>query len=431
MTNVLKYQKSDLEGSLPPWQVALLRSAAKAAEARNLPLYLVGGFVRDLLLGVPATDFDLVVEGNAVTLARELVAELGGKVTSHVRFGTAQWFLAGPEHHVIDFISTRSEIYKHPAALPTVNPGLLMDDLLRRDFTINTLALRLDGKHWGELHDELGGLEDLKKGLVRVLHPKSFQDDPTRLFRAVRYEQRYGFQIAPETLSLMPPAYPLIGLLSPQRIRHELDLVLEEEKTAAMLSRLAELDLVQRVHPALAWNKTIRARFINGRRLLQKHSFKQHPSSEAKGFLGWHFWLMDIPSTDLESLERRLHFRANLFESLQAASVLFADLPSLTGLKPSEWAKRLDDLPLTAVQAVFLAVPDGEARQGLSSYLETWRQLKPKTDGHDLIKRGLPQGPRYQHILQRLREAWLDGEVKTESEELELLAALTKEESHP
>jgi tRNA nucleotidyltransferase (CCA-adding enzyme) len=431
MPHVLNYQRSDLERSLPPRQVVLLRSAAKVAAAQNLPLYLVGGCVRDLLLGVAASDFDLVVEGDAVTLARELAAEFGGKVTCHVRFGTAQWFLAGPEHHVLDFISTRSEVYGHPAALPTVKPGSLTDDLLRRDFSINTLALRLDGKHWGELHDELGSLEDLKKGLVRVLHPGSFQDDPTRLFRAVRYEQRYGFQIVPETLSLMPQAYSLIDLLSPQRIRHELDLVLEEQKTAAMLGRLAELGLVQKVHPALTWNEPIRARFINGRDPLQKHSFKPHPSTEAKSLLGWHFWLMDVAPMELQSLERRLHFRANLFESLLAASALSADLPSLTRLKPSEWVRRLDDLPLTAIQAVFLAIPDGKARQGLSSYLETWRRIKPKTNGHDLIKLGLLQGPRYQQILQRLREAWLDGEVKTESEEMKLLAILVKEESHP
>lgn len=431
MPDILNYQKFDLEPALSPEQLALVLKVADAAAARQVPLYLVGGFVRDLVLGLPPTDFDLVVEGDAIALARTLAAQYGGKVTSHLRFGTAQWFPPDSDQRVLDFISTRSETYKHPAALPTVKPGSLTDDLLRRDFTINTLALRLDGKHWGELHDGLGGLEDLKKGLVRVLHPGSFQDDPTRLFRAVRYEQRYGLKIVPETLSLMPQAYSLIDLLSPQRIRHELDLIMQEEKTAAMLSRLAELGLVQKVHPALTWKEPIQARFINGRDLLQKYSFKPYPSTEAKSLLGWHFWLMDVAPMDLESLEERLHFRANLFESLLAASALFADLPSLIGSKPSQWVRRLDDLPLTAVQAVFLAIPDGKTRQSLYGYLETWQHIKPKTNGHDLIKLGLPQGPRYQQILLRLREAWLDGDVKTEREEMKLLATLVKEESHP
>jgi tRNA nucleotidyltransferase (CCA-adding enzyme) len=424
MPDVLKYQKSDLERILLPEQVSLLRLVAGAAAARRLPLYLVGGLVRDLLLGSPAKDFDLVVEGNAIPLAETLAAQYGGKVITHIRFGTAQWFQAGPGCDALDFISTRSEIYKYPAALPTVNPGTLTDDLLRRDFTINTLALRLDGEHWGELRNDLGGQEDLKQGLIRVLHSESFQDDPTRLFRAVRYEQRYGFRIVPETASLMPQARQGIGLLSAERLRHEFDLILEEEKSAAMLGRLAELDLLQPAHPALAWNKVLRERFRNAMRLLPAYHFKSIPAYADKGFLGWHFWLMDLPAIDLESLEHRLHFHANLFASLLAASALSADLPSLTGTKPSRWVARLEDLPVTAVYALFLASPDGQTRQDLCNYLETWRHVKPRTNGHNLMKHGLPPGPRYQQILQRLREAWLDGEVKTEKGELELLKKL-------
>jgi tRNA nucleotidyltransferase (CCA-adding enzyme) len=427
MPDVLIYQKSALEHTLSPGQFSLLRNVAGVAATRQVPLYLVGGFVRDLLLGRAATDFDLVVEGDAIPLAEALAAQYGGKVTTHTHFGTAQWLLAGPEHRILDFISTRSEIYRHPAALPTVKPGSLMDDLLRRDFTINTLALRLDGKHWGELHDELGGLEDLKKGLVRVLHPRSFQDDPTRLFRAVRYEQRYGFQIVPETLSLIPQARALIGLLSAERVRHELDLVFEEEQAAAMLSRLAELDLLKPIHPVLTWNDTSRERFLHGLRLLPQYPITFTRASVGRGFLGWHFWLMEDAAIELESLERRLHFSAKSFESLLAASALSADLPSYAGLKPSQWVARLEKMPLTAVYAVLLTSPDGKLKENLFNYLETWRQVKPKTNGHDLLKRGLPTGPRYQQILQHLRDAWLDEEVKTEQEELKLLDELTKQ----
>jgi len=315
--------------------LALLRTVADAAAARQMPLYLVGGFVRDLLLGCPATDFDLVVDGDAIALAKALAAQHGGQVTAHIPFGTAQWFLPDSSHHALDFISTRSETYKHPAALPTVKPGRLADDLARRDFTLNTLALRLDGEHWGELRDDLGGLEDLKRGLVRVLHPASFIDDPTRLFRAVRYEQRYGFQIVPETLSLIPPACQLIGSLSAERLRHELDLVLEEEKVVAMLSRLAELGILQPAHPALAWSDTTRQRFMNGLRLAAEHPIKSIPSSVGRGFLGWHFWLMELASIDLENIERRLHFKADLFGSLLAASALLDGLSSLAGLNPA------------------------------------------------------------------------------------------------
>ena len=421
-----KHKRINLDQALSPEQLALVRRVASAAAARRVPLYLVGGFVRDLLMGIPGTDFDMVVEGAAIPLAQALVAQYGGRVTAHVRFGTAQWCLPGSGHRALDFISTRSETYKHPAALPTVKAGSLIDDLMRRDFTINTLAIRLDGEHWGELRDELGGQADLNKGLVRVLHPKSFMDDPTRLFRAVRYEQRCHFQIAPETLSLMPEAQQLIGSLSAERLRHELDLILEEEQAVGMLDRLAELDLLQPVHPALTWDAATRERFLTGARMLQEYHLKSMPVSTGKGLLGWHFWTMDFVSTNLESLERRLHFHASLLKSMMAASSLFAELSSLVRLKPSEWVRRLDGMPLTAVYAVFLATPDHEVHQDIFNYLETWRHIQPKTSGHDLIRRGLPPGPRYQQILGRLREAWLDGELNTKSEETRLLDELTK-----
>ncbi len=416
----------DLDRSLSAQQLKVLRAVAEAAATRQVPLYLVGGSVRDLLLHIPATDFDLVVEGDAIGVAKGLAVQYGGRVTSHVRFGTAQWFQPDSNGHPLDIISTRSETYDHPGALPTVKPGRLSDDLARRDFTINTLALRIDGEHWGELHDELGGLDDLKRGLVRVLHPQSFLDDPTRLFRAVRYEQRYGFQIVPETLALIPPARSGIRSLSAERARHELDLILEEEKTAAMLDRLGELDLLQPAHPLLAWNDIKRERFIKAWCMDSKSPLVTPPSSGSRSFLSWHFWLLDRPVPEIRSIDQRLHFQANLLESLLAASTLFKDYPSLTGLKPSQCVTWLEELPLTAVYTVFLSVPDGEARQNLRNYLETWRMIKPKTNGDDLKERGLPPGPRYKPILSSLRQAWLDGAVRNESEEMELLEKLLK-----
>ena len=426
MPEELVYPKFDLERSLSSQMLALLRIVADAAGMRQLPLYLVGGFVRDLMLDIPATDFDLVVEGDAIALAKALAAQYGGQVTAHIRFGTAQWSYPDSDSHALDFISTRSETYKHPGALPTVTAGLLRNDLARRDFTINTLALRLDGDHWGDLHDEMGGLNDLRGGLVRVLYPSSFLDDPTRLFRAIRYEQRYGFQIVPETLMLIPPACPLIGSLSAERIRHELDLILDEEKAVAMLKRLADLDLLLPVHPALAWNDQKKERFINGWRTARDGNIRFIPPSAGRNFLNWHFWLLDLPLNGIERLEQRLHFHAKLQGSLMAASTLFTDLPSLTKIKPSECVARLEGLPLSAVYAVCLSVPDGEARQNLINYLENWRHVKPKTNGHHLQKRGLPPGPRYQKVLSRLRLAWLDGEVETEGEEMKLLEELLK-----
>ena len=414
-------QSTRLLQALTPEQGVLLRRVAEAASVRGLPLYLVGGCIRDLYLGRPVNDFDLVVEGDAIPLAKGLAAQHGGRVTVHARFGTAQWFLPDSDIHALDFISSRSESYKHPAALPTIKPGQLIDDLERRDFSINTLAIRLDGEHFGELRDDLGGLEDLQAGFVRVLHPGSFVDDPTRLFRAVRYEQRYGFQMAPETLALIQAARPYINHLSAERLRHELDLVLEEENAVSILKHLSELGILAAAHPALEWKHATQTRFVNGLAAAQTLS---HPPSRRT--LGWSLWLMDVPLPGLESIEKRLHFESGLRDNLLAASALFADVNSLGGKKNSECVAVLDAVPLKAVQAVFLAVSVGAVRQVMQNYLLTWRHVKPKTSGHDLIKRGLPPGPAYQSILGRLRSARLDGEIKTNAEEMDLLEKLIK-----
>ena len=222
-----------IERSFPKDRLDLLRLLAAQAETRQMPLYIVGGSVRDLLLGRRLNDFDLIVEGDAIALGRALSSKYGGTVTAHSKFGTAKWFLPESlksDHVTLDLISARSETYKHPAALPSVKRGRIADDLRRRDFTINALAIRLDGSHFGELRDDLDGAEDLHRGMIRVLHSRSFIDDPTRMYRAVRYAERYGFKIAEDTVILIPEARPFVEKLSAQRIWHELDLILEEPK---------------------------------------------------------------------------------------------------------------------------------------------------------------------------------------------------------
>jgi len=181
------------------------------ATARRLPLYAVGGFARDLLLGRRVKDVDLVVEGDAIPSPaprpRPRRTRDRAFQVSHSNVVSPEAFNLQPS--TLDLISARSETYEHPAALPTVKLGALTDDLRRRDFTINALAVRLDGENFGEMRDDLGGMSDLERGLIRVLHPRSFVDDPTRLLRAVRYAQRYGFQIAPETRALIPERWRL------------------------------------------------------------------------------------------------------------------------------------------------------------------------------------------------------------------------------
>lgn len=404
----------NLLASLSESQLEFFHHIADESSALGFPIYLVGGSVRDLALGRPNLDLDLVLEGDAIPLGHSLVSKFGGKLTVHQKFHTAKWFLAKTQFEsvseFIDLISARSETYKHPAALPTVKMGTLSDDIQRRDFTINALAIRLDGEYFGELHDELNGMDDIKNGVVRVLHSRSFVDDPTRMFRAVRYEKRYDFKIASETLSLMPEALSIVEKLSAQRVRHELDLILDEPNVVPMLERLGNLDLLKSIHPSLTWDVTTWARF-------------QHKVNSADE--RWLLWLMSLNETELDSLNARLKFSASLLKLLHAASKIFSTLETFADLKPSECAERLDVFPLVAVSTVAL-VAQGLPRQMLEKYLSLWRNVKPYTTGDDLKELGIAPGPKYQEILSRLRNAWIDGEVDSELAEKSLLQDLMK-----
>jgi tRNA nucleotidyltransferase (CCA-adding enzyme) len=418
---------------LPPESLALIRLIQTEAERLHLPLYMIGGSVRDLLLGRSIKDLDFTVEGDAAKLAEALLRRHGGRVVFHSHFGTATWTLdettftrlnvppvgrsAYPSS--IDLISARSETYSKPGVLPTVQPSTIDHDLRRRDFTVNAMALRLDGSHYGELYDPLGGQEDLARRQIRTLHERSFVDDPTRMIRAVRYAERYGFQIQEETLILIDnTARSILSGLSGERLRHEFDLIFEEENPSAMLQRLAELDLLKPINPVLH-HANFELPFIDilpvefgGITIPDIHSFKQT--------LGWILWLMPLSAFDIDLLSRRLDFPALLTKSVQAASALIAKLPTTLAWKPSQWTFYLEELPSTSVYAAYLM----RMEPALRDYLVIWRKVKPTINGNDLKQRGLQPGPRYTDILRQLRAAWLDGEVQSREEELKLLETL-------
>ncbi|MGC8855477.1 MAG: CCA tRNA nucleotidyltransferase [Anaerolineae bacterium] len=382
-----------------------------------MTLYIVGGFVRDLLLNRPVNDFDLVTEGNAIHLARAFAQQAGGKVTMHPAFGTARWL--SPHGETLDFISARSETYAYPGALPTVTFSTIEDDLRRRDFTINAMALRLDGEHWGELLDPLGGKSDLSRGQIRVLHSRSFVDDPTRLFRAVRYAVRYGFQIEPQTLALFnDEARTVLSTLSGERLRHELDLVFEEEQPAAHLLALRQQELLAPLHPALALAETDLPPLIPPPTSWGRFRFPSMFTLQQA--LGWLVWLSPLAEEHILSFSERLAFPTSLTRSARAASSLLTHLVDYVALSPSEWTAHLEKLPDLAIYAVYLRTQQSE----LAAYLSHWRHVRPNINGDDLKALGLPPGPHYQRLLWQLRAAWLDGRLTSELDEKRLLQTL-------
>ena len=430
---------SRLENTLPAGRIALLNKIAEVAAEEKVPLYIVGGFVRDLLLDTPSLDFDLVVEGDAIALAEAVREKFGGRVTSHSRFGTAKWFLDKEDLIILgntkkikeslpdamDFISARREFYTHPSALPTVAKGSIKLDLHRRDFTINTLALRLDGQHYGELYDYWGGLDDLRSQVVKVLHSLSFVDDPTRILRAVRYVQRYGFKLDDRTQNLMLEAKELLKRVSGDRIRHELDRIQEEELVTSMMNRLAELTILQSIHPDLVWNQDLSDLIVS---LPSKKPPGEWGIEEEvkdlpfKKSLFYILWLMQC--SEKSKATTRLRFVSSLAEVIHQAARLRSELPGFEEFKPSQVTAILDKVAKLAIYAVYLESGEAALKGILSRYLSSWQHINPSTTGKDLQEAGLEPGPRYSQILTSLRNAWLDGEISSNKEEKALLKEL-------
>ena len=410
-----------VDSSLSEPRRLLLKSIADEAVKRGLPIYLVGGFVRDLLLGRSVFDLDLAVEGDAVPFTRHLANTFGGRATVHPAFHTATWYLASTpfesaELDSLDFASTRTETYAFPAALPTVFLSDITEDLLRRDFTINAMALRLDGDHFGELIDPFHGQSDLRHRLIRVLHPSSFIDDPTRLFRAARYAARYGFRIQPSTYTLIPKALAYVDSLTGERLRHEFDLIFDEPTAATILASLADLGLLAAVRPNLPPFDSSRAALLDAR-----------PRSDfglpvARRDLGYLLWLASTPIPALTEIAARLSFTSDLTKSALATASLLADVASVKRARPSQWTARLDNIPPLAVYAVYLL----SQRAALKNYLVKWRHVKPVTTGYDLMALGLTPGPQFKTILDQLRTAYLDGKITTQKQEKRLLQTLLR-----
>ena len=435
-----------LERTMSPGRTGLLRLAARFAERRGEALYLVGGFVRDLLLELPTSDFDLVVVGDALALAEDLSKDFGGSVVTHPRFGTAKWHLPrdpsrlrqalGPVNTedlpaTIDLATARTEIYDHPTALPTVERGGIQNDLQRRDFTINTLAIRLEGPTYGELLDPWGGGQDLQTRSIRVLHERSFTDDPTRVLRAVRLEARLDFQIDPATLTLLDRSRPLLAEVSGERLRNELDVILSEPESGRMVSRLAALHLLPAIHPALDWDGWLEDAFARAGRFDPPRSWGLQGDSTVRA-LRYAVWVIRRSMAEAASWADRLRVsRAERAVWLQA-NQLFRELPRAMARheKVSALTARMEAAGGPALAAVWLAhAAEPPVVRAVEDFLGQWRHVRPRTDGRALLELGIPAGPVYGRLIERLRSGWLDGEITSDEQEILLRTEWIAQES--
>ena len=435
---------STLENVMPALRLTLIKKVAEEAAQEQYPVYIVGGFVRDLILNRPSIDFDIVVEGDAVKLANRLVHRFGGKVTSHSRFGTAKWQiktikagltaafdfsseLAEQLPDSLDLISARTEFYDHPTALPTVERSSIKLDLHRRDFTINTMALRLDGRHFGELYDYWNGYADLQKKQVKVLHSLSFVDDPTRLIRAARFEQRFHFEIENRTLQLMSEARPLIKQVSGDRLRHEFDLIFREEAPLPILARMEELDLMSAIHPSLHWNEKNKKPMRMALTFPIPENWKLPPlidHTPTRQALAYLVWLTPLGEATASEIANRFHFNSTLLTALIHSCQIWAAHEQWTDLSESVFFDKVGNCPKIAGYALTLLSENLTFNHKLESVFTHWQYLIPGVDGNKLKEMGLLPGPKYREILHAIRSAWIDGQITTAAQETSLLEKL-------
>jgi len=400
---------------LPGEVLHLLKTVGNKAQELGFQVYAVGGFVRDLILRTENFDIDLVVEGDGIVLGQAIAAEGQGKIRIHKKFGTATLYLTS--RYRLDIATARLEYYDHPAALPRVEHSSIKLDLYRRDFTVNALAIHLNPRHFGEQLDFFGGQRDLKERVIRVLHNLSFVEDPTRIFRALRFEQRFQFQIAKHTQQLMENAVRLglFGRLSGRRLFHELALGLEEEKPFAVIKRMRDFELLKFLHPRLKPDREMEALFQRLEGVVSWYNLLFTGEAYDRWmvpFLGLNDGLTDKEVQDLlKRLALPETFIRGFREHRTAAHQTIQRLSYSASLKRSELYSLLHPLPTPFLLYAMGRTESEEAKKAISVYFTELKRMRTFLSGKDLKKMGFPPGPIYHEILQALLRERLEGRI--------------------
>lgn len=401
---------SALDRHLDEPDLRLLRGVSKSCRVHHVPAYLVGGTVRDLLLGHRPADLDISFSASS-EFFEVLANDLGATVTSRSEFGTAKLRLGESS---VDVAMARTETYPHPGALPIVSQGDLQEDLARRDFTVNAIAASLDEERWGDLADPFDGRGDLSRGVIRVLHPESFRDDATRILRAVRYAGRLGFGIEDETLDMLRRDLDYISTISGDRVRHELERIFAEERVADVLRLAHELGVLPAVYPSLRVDEAVSAG-------LDALGDARHADAD---LLPVALLALAVPAGELSSLASRLNMGApwrRVVREVAEVRQLSEELDS-ADLPRSRVYQMLAPYSVTAVEACYLASKRAEARRRLNEYLEQLRHVRTSLNGDDVIGLGVPEGPQVGDLLDALLTARLDGLADSREDEERMIA---------
>lgn len=416
---------------LPKNMQHLLYMVGKVADREGMRVYAVGGFIRDLLLGRPSQDLDLVVEPDAISLARKLTEVLRGSLRCHEQFGTANLLL--PDGSRLDLVTARQEFYARPAALPEVEQASLKSDLFRRDFTINTLAASLNAPTFGKLYDFYQGLQDLERGVIRVLYNLSFVEDPLRLLRAVRFEQRFQFVLEETTMGLLENAVQtrVLEKVSRERIYEELELALAEEKAPEIIARYFELGLGPSVFPGAPFNEQAGKRLLAAREMMRWAGRNWKDAAVRPSVMYLSALLLDMPFQEARHLCRRLRLprdeREGVLAVVENTGRLLQAFLAKPHTTPGEIYEALHNQPVETLLMLQVQSSDSRVWEYTTLYWENLRLQKSSISGHDLVEMGYVPGPRFQEVLRAVQAARLNGEVATREEELELIKRLFAE----
>lgn len=410
-----------MQERLAPPVFSLLGDLGKAGEEYGVRVYAVGGFVRDMILGRENFDIDVVVEGDGIRFAQLFAERVGGKVKVHKRMKTAA--IRSPHGYKIDVATARMEFYARPAAPPTVQTSSLKQDLFRRDFTINTLAIDLSPPYFGQLIDYFGGERDIKEGVIRVLHNLSFVEDPARIFRAIRFEQRFGFRIDKQTLGLIKGAISmgLPGLLSGRRLFAELELILREADPPIYLERLAQLRLLSAIHPELTYDPPIKTLVRRVKEVCGWFDLLFLKETYAR-WLVYMLALADqLSPQGFEGLVQRLQLPPRQGRRLIEARGQAAVVLQHVGAKdPSPKEIYILFRPMST-EALLFAMAKTEVeriQKAISLYFTQLRQVRVSLQGRDLKALGIKPGPIYREIIDHLLLGRLEGHIKSRGDEL-------------
>ena len=407
----------------------LLSEFGRVGDGLGYAVYAVGGFVRDLLLRVENFDVDIVVEGDGIRFAEEFERKFHCRIRTHRKFGTA--IILFPDGLKVDVATARWEVYDSPAALPTVESASIKMDLYRRDFTVNTLAIQLNPKAFGELIDFFGGVKDIKDKTIRVLHNLSFVEDPTRVFRAIRFEQRFGFQIGKHTQNLMRNAVTVgfLERLSGGRVLSELILILQEEVPLPALKRMRDFDLFHFLHPSLKFDEQAEALFEQIHHVISWFDLL-FLEQRYECWLIYFYGLIDsLKEGEIEALCERLVMNDRLRKRVkegkrqadQTLLQIFSWINMVRRPKRSEIYEALDPLSIESKLFMMAKTTQVATRRYISLYFTQLKDTKTLLGGGDLLEMGMKSGPSIKKALWGLLKARLDEQVITRQDEMDYI----------